>query len=103
MDKIKKALILAINNLLKSDSMLELSSYENKNKEQAFSIFGFDIASQAQLSQDAKDVLANARKAGLRASFTPLNAITGKTGSIYVGPKSSEQSTSAEDAVNNML
>ena len=103
MNKFKKALISAVSKTLKADKMLELSSFENKNKELAFSIFGFEFVSQAQLTQDAKDVLINARSAGLSASYLPPNALTGKSGSIYVGPKSSAKATTAEDAVSKVF
>lgn len=94
----KKQILAKIKALLAQFPMLNLSCYENSNTEPAFSIFGFEAFTQAQLPQEAKDLILNIKKSGRNASYLFDNQKL--EGSIYVGPSSAKATASDEDILN---
>ena len=95
MDKLKAKLTSLIESLLKKNEMLTFNAYLDKNKNKAFSIFGFEIDSKSNLPQTAKDIIITARKLGKSASYSPPDRFNDE-GSIYIGTPSTNDSTVAE-------
>ena len=95
----KKEILAKIKTLLANNPLLDHATYVNKHGKDAYSIFGFEATTTAQLPQEAKDVISAIRSTGKNATYTYDNS-KGE-GSIYVGPKSSKAIT--DDSILNVL